>query len=1027
MADTNAATEDWAYEGNQMVAKGSDGVWMRFGPAPDADPPTCAGRFVGCRCNPIVTSMGAVLLFGMVAFVAIMEPGEFCLKQVASTHWQVQDTAAFTQNDFAKSGISVPMASTDAQYNGKYNFTYVKNTLEAKDCYAPKIELRHWMSWVTYTFTWLYISTQDIWIVFLIVVICSKYGKMKIGKDADVPEFNNVEWFAMIFCCGVATGLFFFSCGEPINHYQPCAWKRSGKNAITDVLGVDYKTADGGWGGPNPTTGEWTGCLGTGDYSNRYAHLSDNERAQHAMTLTFYHWGLHGWVGYAVVGVLLGLLHYRKGLPMTMKTCFYPLIGKRVYSAWGDAIDAVSIATTTFGVCTSLAMGVEQMNAGIRILNKGKNWLTDVEFFGMENKNDWYNDWKKPTNDIWKLQSEQWKEGNPWDEEGAMAARIADFMSKTNEKMFLIWIITFVSTISITTGLDIGVKWLSLIALIAGFFLLWVILVLDDTFFILNLFVQTLGHYIQYVTEIGFYTGAFDQAEHGAPDGRAEARTYMNDWTIFYWGWWISWAPFCGVFLARISKGRTVREFLITALFITVLYNFIWMTVWGGATIRMDMAAEHAGVQCEFPNEPKYFRTNYCRADPTAIASGFGRYSGETTYFCSTVTRISCHNYDYPPMIYDVVFQYGSLGPFLAFVIIICLFLYFITSSDSGSLVDTIVASNGLEEPCVLQRIFWSLTEGAAASALLSTSNYMIDDGSASMKALQALSIAGGLPYTGLLCFMCVALWKVLRFESGEERFFTGFHSSALDIGITLWGGVEGPEKMCSCKCLPHIDGGKLVQWVIGCVCPFLKLSQILPKLDDKKYECDQQKCADTGALIRDRRSKLKNIFVLVFAALLFYVGWVLIIFDGAADIEDGFISQGKPNGTWNLVDVEVSSRYGHFHATKNDWEKGEAITWPAPLSDAERKRGMDMATGDRQGGTHMQMMVFGWFFYIFFACIITAIRTATREVYKISGNIIEDFLCSVFFYPSVLLQISEVLDKGKRVPDSSGDKDTDM
>jgi choline-glycine betaine transporter len=817
---------------------------------------------------------------------------------------------------------------------------------------------------------------------------------MKLGKDSDVPEFTNIEWFAMIFCCGVATGLFFFSCGEPINHYEPCG--------------------NGAWAGPDFSGNKHTKCLGDSWWANRYSHMSDNERAQHAMTLTFYHWGLHGWVCYAVVGALLGVLHWRKGLPMTMKTCFYPLIGKRVYSAWGDVIDAVSIACTTFGVCTSLAMGVSQMNAGIRMVNMGKNWLSSTPYFGTANKADWYDDWKDRTKDVWEMQSEQWKQGNPWDDNGAMAGRIASFIAETDEKMFLIWIITFISTISITTGLNVGVKWLSLIALIAGFFLLWVIVVMDDTFFLMNLFVQTIGHYFQYVTEIGFYTGAFDQPEHAAPDGRQEYRGWMNDWTIFYWGWWISWAPFVGVFLARISKGRTLREFLVTALFITVAYNFFWMNVWGGATLKMEMSAEKAGVQCDDPAAPKYFRTNYCREDPSAIAQGFGRYDGASTYFCSTVTRIGCHGFNYPPMIYDLVLQYGSLGPFLSMIIIICLFLYFITSSDSGSLVDSIVASNGLEEPCVLQRVYWSLTEGAAASSLLYTSNFMIDDSNASMKALQALSIAGGLPYTVLVCFMCVALWKALRFETGEEKFFHGFRSSALDIGITLYAGNE-LGGACSCSFFPSFDSSKFVKWAYTCVCPFKLFAEIQPKLEDLKYELEQKK----SERAIDKRSPIKRMAILGFTALLFYAGWILIFIDGAVTIEDPYVARGEKNGSYNLMTKEYSSRYGHFYETTNDYKNGERITHPDELTKKEIARGMEMATGDRRGASHMHLAVFGWFFYMFFACIITELRTSTREALKISGNIFEDFLASVFFYPSVLIQILEVLERGKRIPDS--------
>jgi hypothetical protein len=367
-------------------------------------------------------------------------------------------------------------------------------------------------------------------------------------------------------------------------------------------------------------------------------------------------------------------------------------------------------------------------------------------------------------------------------------------------------------------------------------------------------------------------------------------------------------------------------------------------------------------------------------------------------------------------MIYDLVLQYGSLGPFLSVVILLCLFLYFITSSDSGSLVDTIISSNGLEEPCIFQRVYWSLTEGAAASSLLFASNYMIDDQSASMKALQALSIAGGLPYTILVCFMCVALWKTLRFEAKEERFFHGFRSSALDIGITLYSGREGGEGplQCRCSCLPTLDTAKFTKWAISCVFPLYLMSMILPKLDEVKQKEAQNR--DPNAT--DKRSQIRSITLLVFAALLFYSGWCLIILDPVIAIEDGFMKRGEKNGTYNLIKVQYSSRYGHFHGTTNEYKNGERITYPDELTQKEKDRGMNMAVGERRGASHMQLAVFGWFFYLFFASIVTVIRISTRELFKISGSILEDFLASVFFFPSVLIQVSEVLDQGKKVPD---------
>jgi len=303
-------------------------------------------------------------------------------------------------------------------------FTIKRQKVDDVDCYPPRLEFSYWMAWCTYTWTWLYISTQNIWIVFVFVLIFHpRYGKLKLGADDDQPEFTNMEWFAMIFCCGVATGLFYFSIGEPINHYEPC-----GKWAFGGPDGADWGTRQ---------------CLGTSNWANRFSHLPDNERAQKAMELTFYHWGLHGWVCYAIVGCILGILHFRKGLPMTMKTCFYPLLGERIYGFMGDLIDVLSIVCTTFGVCTSLGMGVQQINAGIKMLSGGTNWL-GVKWYGVENQDEWYNDYKDSAKDIWDIQKESWRLSNPWSV--ATAGLVSQRMTEVSEQILLIWFITTAST-----------------------------------------------------------------------------------------------------------------------------------------------------------------------------------------------------------------------------------------------------------------------------------------------------------------------------------------------------------------------------------------------------------------------------------------------------------------------------------------------------------------------------------------------------------------------------------------------------
>ena len=410
---------------------------------------------------------------------------------------------------------------------------------------------------------------------------------------------------------------------------------------------------------------------------NRY---SDNQQAQDAMNLTFFHWGIHGWIVYVVVGLLLAFLSYRKGLPMTMRSCFYPLLGDRIYGWMGDFIDILSVVCTMFGVCTSLGLGAIQLNAGFRRLNR------DIAF-------------------------------------------------STTNQIITIWGVTACATLSVISGLKLGIRRLSELCFGIGMMLMLIVLFYDDTWYLLNLYVQSIGYYLQYILQIGFHTDAFAQLGN-APDNR-EATEWMNDWTIFYWGWWIAWCPFVGMFIAKISRGRTIREFINATLTAPIFYTFLWLTIFGGAGLRMERNAASANITCSSPFGGK-----------TATQSFNGLY------------RLSCRTKN--DMWFDVMDHYGDLGDFLSVLSLIGIILYFVTSSDSGSLVIDCLSANGDPDPPIPQRVFWALTEGATATALIYAG------GTDALQALQAVSIAAGLPYTILLCFMCVALWRAVQMEDGD-------------------------------------------------------------------------------------------------------------------------------------------------------------------------------------------------------------------------------------------------------------------
>ena len=407
---------------------------------------------------------------------------------------------------------------------------------------------------------------------------------------------------------------------------------------------------------------------------------NDNQRAQDAINLTLFHWGVHGWIVYVVVGLLLAFVGYRKGLPMTIRSCFYPLIGDKIYGWMGDAVDILSVVCTMFGVCTSLGIGCMQMNQGFKRLNRS------IEF------------------------------------------------SITNQ-IIIIWSITACATASVISGLKVGIRRLSEICFSLGMFIMMIGLFADDTWHILNVYVQSIGYYIQWIIQLGFHTDAFAQLGN-APDEK-QAPRWMNDWTIFYWGWWIAWSPFVGMFIAKISKGRTIREFIHGTMTAPILYVFFWFCIFGSAGLKMERNAAVANITC---------------------SSKLGG-TGSTESF-DGLYRLSCRGKN--DMWFDVMEQYGDLGTFLSIISMISLILYFVTSSDSGSLVIDCLSANGDPEPPVIQRIFWALTEGATATALLNAG------GEEGLAALQSMSIASGVPYTILLCFMCVALWRAVKMEAGD-------------------------------------------------------------------------------------------------------------------------------------------------------------------------------------------------------------------------------------------------------------------
>ncbi|CAE8719084.1 unnamed protein product [Polarella glacialis] len=363
----------------------------------------------------------------------------------------------------------------------------------------------------------------------------------------------------------------------------------------------------------------------------------------------------------------------------------------------------------------------------------------------------------------------------------------------TDSTSWCIAIITCFATLSVISGLDYGIKTISQTAFLLGNFLLLTVFFLDAPWYLLNVMVQSLGYHIQHFIEIGFYTDAFAQLAtgEGAPnDGKGANQAWMDWWTIFYWGWWISWAPFVGTFMARISRGRTIRNVFLYTLSVPFVYAIVWFGTFGGAAIRMhrratflsDMGLELHNSSDFYLHTSSDFRpagAGKCYSVPESL--NHADYAAAGKYVTDTkVSPVCAFSYkDDAGYWFDLMGQYHGMGPFLVAVSLFTTVLYFVTSSDSGSLVVDLIANNGRESH-VVQRVFWAITEGAVALALLRAG------GPESLSALQSISICAGLPFTVVIMLMCTALWRALKIDQKHMP----ARDQRVDWALPLYGGI---------------------------------------------------------------------------------------------------------------------------------------------------------------------------------------------------------------------------------------------
>jgi BCCT family betaine/carnitine transporter len=453
--------------------------------------------------------------------------------------------------------------------------------------------------WSIDNFDWFFMLGGNFFVIFCIGLILSPFGKIIIGGQLAKPEFSTLSWLAMLFAAGMGIGLMFWSVAEPVGYFT---------NWAGTPLGVTAGTP---------------------------------EAAKLAMGATMYHWGLHPWAIYAVVGLSLAFFAFNCDMPLTIRSTFYPLLGERVWGTMGNLIDTIAVLATIFGLATSLGFGAQQAASGLSFL------------FG--------------------------------------------FNPGISTQLIIIGLVTLVAVGSVMRGLDGGVKILSNINIsLAGLLMVFVIIA-GSTSLILSGVGTTLVSYMANIIPLSNFIGREDQS-------------FYHSWTIFYWAWWISWSPFVGMFIARISKGRSVRQFLFSVMIVPTLITTVWMSAFGGSGISQ------------------------VKNKVGALADGVTD---------STLTLFQMLD----------SLPYGQITSFIAIVLVL---VFFITSSDSGSLViDSITAGGKIDVP-VGQRVYWAVMEGIIAGTLL------FGGGSDALGALQAAAITVGLPFTLVLLIMCISLFMGL-------------------------------------------------------------------------------------------------------------------------------------------------------------------------------------------------------------------------------------------------------------------------
>ena len=447
-------------------------------------------------------------------------------------------------------------------------------------------------------FGWFYLLTSFIFLVFVIYLAFSPFGKIKLGNDDEEPEFSTFTWISMLFSAGMGIGLVFWGVAEPLNHY------------VNPPLGLQGETP---------------------------------EAASIALRFSFFHWGLHPWAIYTLIALAIAYFNYRKGYSSLISSTFYPILGERVKGNIGKTIDILAVLATVFGVATSLGLGALQINGGL-------NHLIDVPI-------------------------------------------------STTVQIIIIIIVTIFFLVSASTGLNRGIKILSNTNITIASLLLLFTLFVGPTSFIFDSLTATIGTYLQNIVSMSLRMTPFTNSK------------WIANWTLFYWAWWIAWAPFVGTFIARVSRGRTIKEFVIGVLFIPSFFSFLWFATFGGTALYMQI---FKGV-------------------PLALAV----QEDITSALFITLAQL-------------------PLGTILSGIATLLILTFFITSADSATFVLGMFASKGTLQPALWLKITWGLTQSSIAAVLLLSGGLI---------GLQTASIVAALPFAIIMVGMAYSLYKALKEE----------------------------------------------------------------------------------------------------------------------------------------------------------------------------------------------------------------------------------------------------------------------